>query len=358
MRQIWYYLINIVASTGLYFTLRRRRVSGLQHFPRKGPAIIVLNHQNALIDAIQVPTLPPRPFVWFLARADLFKSPLLAAVLRSLNMMPIYRLRDGRNTLARNEAILNHCADLLVQGHFIQIFPEGNHHTDKRVRHFKTGFADIAFRALRRDRNLDLKIVPAGLNYDHTTCYPASVHLRYGPPIRVRDYFDAADIAASKRALTHATRRAIQQLTTHIEEKGDAYHERIRTMRRAGIDFLDPEVANQFDADVATPAPASSPHKRPSPGARLIRSLFALNSLPPLLLWRRIKRRTRDAAFHNTLRFALILTVFPAYYAAIALAIGLWAGHRAGFAYLAGSILLGMLRKQLPPDNHCSKTKR
>ena len=48
-----------------------------------------------------------------------------------LYMLPIYRQRDGVDTIKMNQKTFNKCYDILNQNGNIIIFPEGNHHYKK-----------------------------------------------------------------------------------------------------------------------------------------------------------------------------------------------------------------------------------
>jgi 1-acyl-sn-glycerol-3-phosphate acyltransferase len=72
---------------GLFFTLKKIEVHGTKNIPKKGAVLFVANHQNALLDAILIPTTNSRN-IHFLTRASAFKNKLADKVLRSLNMVP------------------------------------------------------------------------------------------------------------------------------------------------------------------------------------------------------------------------------------------------------------------------------
>jgi 1-acyl-sn-glycerol-3-phosphate acyltransferase len=63
-----------------------------------------------------------------------FKKPLVAKILDSLQMLPVYRIRDGWGNLTNNTAVFERCSKLLKTGECIVIFPEGNHNLKRTVR--------------------------------------------------------------------------------------------------------------------------------------------------------------------------------------------------------------------------------
>ncbi len=68
----------------------------------KGPLLITANHPNSFFDAIIIGAMFKHP-VHFLARGDAFKKPWHNTLLKLLNMIPIYRLSEGKENLHLNE---------------------------------------------------------------------------------------------------------------------------------------------------------------------------------------------------------------------------------------------------------------
>ena len=94
---------------------------GLENIPREGGVIIVANHvtildpvtlAHAIYDGV-------RRTPSFLAKSELFKVPVLGALLRKAGQIPVYRrTRDAVNSLRDAEAAL-------VAGECVVIYPEG-----------------------------------------------------------------------------------------------------------------------------------------------------------------------------------------------------------------------------------------
>ena len=146
----------------VYF--RRVEVAGLENVPRKSPVIFVLNHPNALVDPAFLLCLAPRK-VSFLAKAPLFRIPVLGFLVRALDSLPVYRRQDEGEDISRNLETFAAARKLLAKGGTIGICPEGVSHDEPRLRPIKTGAARIALGAVSTGEVTDLKIVPAGLYY-------------------------------------------------------------------------------------------------------------------------------------------------------------------------------------------------
>ncbi len=340
-----YYFFRAIVRMAMSFSFRERRLVHKERIPKKDPIILLPNHQNALVDAIMIAPLIARP-LHFITRADVFKNPIVGRFLRSINLIPIYRLRDGRDTLVKNEQIMKECATLLSNGGALQIFPEGNHHTDRRVRVFKNGFINIAFLALEQNPDLPLKLVPVGLNYDSRERFAARVHINLGTPIDVRDYYDPANPKEAMRKLNEAVVSQVKSLTTHIEPK-EKYKELLAKLEDEGIDFLDPDAANALiKSQNFTGNKAIA--KKKTFGGMVIYYLFLILNIIPLSLWWSRKKKIKDPAFIATMRFVFVMVVFPIYYLLVGWIIAHFWGTAYGLGYIAFSILLGYLRKRLP----------
>ena len=155
----------------LYCYFGRIRTVGLDGIPKKGPLLFLPNHQNALLDALLIAVKCGRK-PYFLTRSDVFSNALFRSLFSFFHMMPVYRLRDGRQTLTKNEEIFQRCSQLLCKGEAVVIFPEANHHLDRRVRPLSKGYTRILFQALELCKDLEILILPVGVNYLRAAEHP------------------------------------------------------------------------------------------------------------------------------------------------------------------------------------------
>src|SRR5581483_7930023 len=75
-----------------------RRIEVVGDVPRE-PVIFAINHPNALVDPLFLLCFAPRP-VSFLAKAPLFRLPLIGWFARALDAIPVYRRQDNAATAA------------------------------------------------------------------------------------------------------------------------------------------------------------------------------------------------------------------------------------------------------------------
>jgi len=215
-------------SMRVYF--RRVEVAGLDHVPRKSAVIFVLNHPNALVDPAFLLCLAPRP-VSFLAKAPLFKIPLLGFLVRGLDSLPVYRRQDEGEDVSKNRETFEYARKLLAKGGTIGICPEGVSHDEPRLRPIKTGAARIALGAVSTGEVRDLSIVPAGLYYTSKTTFRSSVLLYFGKPFLVTP----VELEAGGNAPREAVRALSDQIENALREVIlEAEHEEaLHTITRA-----------------------------------------------------------------------------------------------------------------------------
>ena len=229
MKRIWYQLVKVYISIGLFFFYKKIIVKGKKNIPKKGAVLLVANHKNALIDPLLIATTTPRD-IHFLTRASAFKIGFVKWILSTVNMLPIYRLRDGKDTLAKNEAIFNQCFDILNKQRSLLIFPEGTHDIRRWVRPLSKGFTRIAFGVFDNYPNVQLHIIPVGLNYTQADKFAESVSIYYGKPVLANDFYDKNDFNGSALKLKDVVREKMQELTTHIAIEN--YNETIEKIRK------------------------------------------------------------------------------------------------------------------------------
>ncbi len=144
VKTLWWYLIKYIIKSSLFFYTKRIEVSGKEHIPKKGAVLFMVNHPNGLIDPLVVAVNNPR-ILHFLVRAAVFKKSTVKKLLSTLNLMPIYRIRDGVKELGKNQEIFEACFKILKNQKALMIFPEGSHDRRRTIRpliELKVGFAN------------------------------------------------------------------------------------------------------------------------------------------------------------------------------------------------------------------------
>jgi 1-acyl-sn-glycerol-3-phosphate acyltransferase len=340
LKNIWYNTVKYIVKLGLFFTHKKIKVYGKENIPKEGAIIFIGNHQNALLDAILIPTTTSRN-IHFLTRASAFKTKIANKILRSINMIPVYRLRDGKDSMNKNIAIFEQCFEFLKDKKAVQIFAEGEHHNFRSLLPLKKGFARIILGTLQKYPELEIKIIPVGINYDSHLNFPSSVSVYYGKPILANPYFNIEKPDTSYKAIKAKVSSELKKLTTHIDnlEEHDAIVEKLKNLN---VDFLDPIATNKILENLDTETPKQIKKQRINWFAPI--HLFTrINSFFPLLLWKNLQLKIKDIIFTNTFRFALILTVFPLFYLIQAGVISTVFNYKYGLIYLGICIVSGII---------------
>ncbi len=140
------------------------------------------------------------------------------------------------NTLGRNDAVL--------------IFPEANHDLKRRIRPLSKGFTRIAFGGEEYyNWDLDLHIIPVGLNYTNHREARNIVQVHYGEPIPVKNYQELyeKDQNEATRKLKHDVSEGMKKLVFHVQNLEDyAVHKILWQELEPNTEHLtDPDIANQ-----------------------------------------------------------------------------------------------------------------
>jgi len=180
-----YFLLKYYVDLLFRAAYRRVEYHETEIIPQDGAIIYAPNHTNTLMDALVVLMLDKVAKV-FVARADLFKHPLLLKFLTFLKMMPINRKRDGLNTLAKNVEINNIAVDVLHDKTPFCIMPEGTHTIKHSLLPLQKGIFRIALQANDTFGNeMPVYIVPVGISYGHLFRYRSSMLTLTGEPFNV-----------------------------------------------------------------------------------------------------------------------------------------------------------------------------
>ena len=222
--------IVAIVKLALRIYFQRIEVTGVEHVPLNTPVIFVLNHPNALVDPVFLLCLAPRP-VSFLAKAPLFRMPIISYLVKALDSLPVYRRQDEGGDVAKNEETFIAARSLLARGGTIGICPEGVSHDAPGLKPIKTGAARISLAAVSTGEVRDLKIVPAGLYYTSKTSFRSDALLYFGNPIDVEPVTLEPDGTPPRDAV----RRLSSQIEKALREVIlDAKHEEeLQTTARA-----------------------------------------------------------------------------------------------------------------------------
>ena len=227
MPAIWkdslgYSLVRHYANLCTRMSYFKLEVVGREHLPEDGAIILAPNHCNALLDALVVAQAGHGPTA-FATRADIFKNPRTAKVLRYLKMLPFSRERDGIQEVSRNYAVFDEVVECLDHDVPFCIFSEGTHRAKRSLLPLKKGIFRIAIKA---SRILDkpVYIIPVGLEYEEYFKYMRPARMSYGPSINVTEYIRSHPDASEGEvfsALSTSLHDRISGMITYFPDDAD-----------------------------------------------------------------------------------------------------------------------------------------
>jgi len=117
--------------------LYRIRPEGWEQIPSAGPAVLAANHESVL-DPFVLP-IATRRFVHYMAKAELFRYPVLRQLMLSAGTFPVSRGAGDEKAIARG-------VELLGRGELVVVFPQGTC-LPFRERPWRRGAARLALQA-------------------------------------------------------------------------------------------------------------------------------------------------------------------------------------------------------------------
>ncbi len=236
-------------KTAVRIFFKKIHIRGLENIPKDKPVIFAANHVNAFMDAIVVAVFIQHQ-LYFLTRSDVFNTPLKRWILKKMNLLPIYRLQEGADNLHKNEQVFTECYQLLAKNKSILIFSEGICIQEKRLQKLKKGTARIAFGAeLFKNFEMDLQVVPVGINYNKPSQFRSNLNLHFGASIGVNDYatlYKSDENKATYQFTRDLEQQMIEQLI-HLKFKTqDTFYEQLTEFYTNEWRMADKSNQNEF----------------------------------------------------------------------------------------------------------------
>jgi len=167
---------------------RNVEITNKNLIPDNEALIILPCHQNALMDDLAI-VYNVKGQTVFLARSDIFKGRFVKALLYFFKLMPVFRIRDGKDQLKNNDYTFQRCVEILRKRKKICLMAEGNHAADRTLRTIKKGFARIAFLAEEAENfQLNLKLQPVGIEFGDYYNFRTTLLVNFAEPICVAEY--------------------------------------------------------------------------------------------------------------------------------------------------------------------------
>ncbi|MGV0744603.1 lysophospholipid acyltransferase family protein [Mycolicibacterium sp. XJ870] len=178
---MWYWLFKFIFMGPLLSLLGRPKVTGLEHVPPTGAAILASNHL-AVADSFYKP-LVVRRRITFLAKSEYFTGTGLRGWFKRWFFTAAGQVPIDRTDADAAQAALDTAARVLGEGKLLGMYPEGTRSPDGRLYKGKTGLARLALET-------GVPVIPVAMIGTDTVNPPGSkmwwfgrVEVRFGKPM-------------------------------------------------------------------------------------------------------------------------------------------------------------------------------
>jgi 1-acyl-sn-glycerol-3-phosphate acyltransferase len=207
---VQYQLSRLVAGPFLH-TIWRPKVTGAEHVPASGGAILAANHLS-VVDSVFLPLMLNRP-VTFSAKAEYFTASGPAARLWAAYLKATNQLRMDREGPRAAQDTLEAALALLQEGNLFGIYPEGTRSPDGRLYRGRPGVGWLALRS-------HLPVIPVAmigtrrvLPPGHVLPRPGRIDVRIGAPLKFPAEITAGPPGKARQLITEQVMSAIQELS-------------------------------------------------------------------------------------------------------------------------------------------------
>jgi glycerol-3-phosphate O-acyltransferase/dihydroxyacetone phosphate acyltransferase len=220
-------LVRALVQALLAVFYRRIDVVGLEHLPPTAPLIVAANHQNGLVDPMLLLAALPRR-LRPLAKAGLFRHPLVAPFLHLARALPVHRRADAGGDTAGNLTTFRAVSQALARREAILIFPEGLSQPEPTLMTLRTGAARLLLEAEAAGAPR-VTLLPVGLVvHEPGRLRAGGALVLIGPPVATADCvaLHRSDPVSAVRMLTDRLAAALRRQIVEAEDR-----ETLRLMR-------------------------------------------------------------------------------------------------------------------------------
>ncbi len=208
---MFYWLLKHLLLGPLMRLACHPQVSGAEHLPKRGGAILASNHL-AVADSFFLP-LVVRRRVTFLAKREYFTTPGLRGWLKRQFFSAAGQVAIDRSSASAAQAALDTGVRLLAAGNLLGIYPEGTRSPDGRLYKGKTGVARMALQA-------GVPVIPVAMvgtdkvNPMGTKMWrPHQVEVRFGAPLDFSRYAGLAGDRFVERSMVDEIMYSLMDLS-------------------------------------------------------------------------------------------------------------------------------------------------
>lgn len=249
-----YQILKPIVAVAIRVFYKRIEIENRERLNEHIPTLIIANHSNSFMDALVVGIFSERK-IFSLARGDAFKKKFVARILDNMRIIPIFRKEEGKQELAKNEATFERCVKLLEAKEVVTIYPESVSVTEKRLRKLRKGAARIALRAEEENNfELNLHVLPIGINYSNAKNFRSDVYVNVGEPIQLKELKELykSDAAKAIIVLTQKMETALKKVMVNVPVGMDeVYENAVDILHEKYCDEKSLKVEHESNAHVA-----------------------------------------------------------------------------------------------------------
>lgn len=215
-----YRFIKLLAITAIKTFFNSISSEHADTIPKNKPLIFTSNHPNTMMDPIVIGYTCCRNLHFF-AKSTLFSTSFTNWFLQKIHLVPLFRRQDNPKQMHKNKESFSKAFDLLKENKAFLIFPEGVSTGERILSKIKTGAARIGFGAeLHGNWELDVHIIPVGINYSNSIQFRSDALVRFGQPIRLSDFkaLYKEDEIEAVHQVTSQIETALSKLTVNLKD--------------------------------------------------------------------------------------------------------------------------------------------
>lgn len=178
---------------------------GLENIPKKGSCLLASNHVS-FFDPPAIGTVIVKRKIYFIARASLFKFPIVGLILKLVHSIPIELKGNWEETLKIALKFLKDDKAILV-------FPEGTRSPDGKLKRGKSGIGFLAY-------NSRVPVIPVYIKGSFNA-FPKGakiikpfkkILIRFGEQINLDEFFKLPAKNSTYKKITETIMNAISKL--------------------------------------------------------------------------------------------------------------------------------------------------
>jgi 1-acyl-sn-glycerol-3-phosphate acyltransferase len=202
-----YSFLRLLFLTVLKFFFRYKAI-GVENISSEGGLIVAANHVSYWDPLVMGCGLPKTKIIHFMAKAELFKVPIVGQIITGGGSFPVRRGAADRNAIRTAVAVLE-------KGDAFGIFPEGTRSKNGKLLPLQPGMAMIALKAR-------VPIVPAAiigtLKFSQGSLLP-QLKVVYGKPV------EADRSKSDKENIKYLTESVSQEITRLLNAEAECQKE-------------------------------------------------------------------------------------------------------------------------------------